>query len=97
MGKYKLSNRAVEDLAGIWDYTFEKWSEKQADKYYDLLLASCQDLADHPDFGKNYEIGIPSVFGYKSGEHIIFFIELGKGEIEIVRFLHGMMDLKKKF
>lgn len=97
MGKYKLSNRAVEDLAGIWDYTFDKWSEKQADKYYDLLLASCQDLANNPRFGKKYEIGIQGFFGYKSGEHIIFFIELNKNEIKIVRFLHGMMDLKKKF
>jgi toxin ParE1/3/4 len=97
MAKFKLSNRAVEDLAGIWDYTFDKWSEKQADKYYDLLIASCQDLANNPEFGKNYEIGIEGVFGFKSGEHIIFFIELQKNEIEIVRILHGMMDLKNKF
>ena len=97
MAKFKLSNRAVEDLAGIWEYTFEKWSEKQADKYYDLLIASCHDLANNPEFGKNYEIGINGVFGFKSGEHIIFFIELQKDEIEIVRILHGMMDLKNKF
>jgi toxin ParE1/3/4 len=97
MAKFKLSNRAVEDLAGIWDYTFDKLSEKQADKYYDLLIASCQDLANNPEFGKNYEIGIEGVFGFKSGEHIIFFIELQKNEIEIVRILHGMMDLKNKF
>ena len=97
MGKYKLSNRAVDDLAKIWDYTFDEWSEKQADKYFQLLLASCQDLADNPNFGKKYEIGIENIFGYKSNEHIIFFTELEKGEIEIVRILHGMMDLKKKF
>ena len=97
MAKFKLSNRAVEDLAGIWDYTFDKWSEKQADKYYDLLIASCQVLANNPEFGKNYQIGIKGLFGFKSGEHIIFFIELHKDEIEIVRILHGMMDLKNKF
>jgi toxin ParE1/3/4 len=97
MGKYKLSNRAVDDLAKIWDYTFDEWSEKQADKYYQLLLASCQDLADNPNFGKNYEIGIENIFGYKSNEHIIFFTESKKNEIEIVRILHAMMDLKKKF
>lgn len=97
MGKYKLSNRALEDLAEIWDYTFDEWSEQQADKYYELILASCQDLANNPEFGKKYEIGIQGVFGYKSNRHIIFFIELRKGEIEIVRILHEMMDLKKKF
>lgn len=38
MAKYKLTNEAVEDLTKIWDYTFEKWSEKQADTYYSLFL-----------------------------------------------------------
>lgn len=30
MAKYKLTNKAVEDLNGIWDYTAYKWSEAQA-------------------------------------------------------------------
>ncbi len=38
MAKYKLTNKAVEDLSKIWDYTFEVWSEQQADKYYDGLI-----------------------------------------------------------
>jgi len=38
MGKYKLSNKAVDDLTQIWNYTFNKWSEKQADKYYNMLF-----------------------------------------------------------
>ena len=33
MAKYSLTNKAVEDLTNIWDYTFEKWNENQADKY----------------------------------------------------------------
>ncbi len=32
MAKYKLTNKAVKDLANIWNYTFEAWSERQADK-----------------------------------------------------------------
>ena len=38
MAEYKLTNKAVEDLNDIWEYTIEKWSEEQADKYYNLLL-----------------------------------------------------------
>ena len=34
MARYKLTNKAVEDLAQIWNYTFNKWSENQADTYY---------------------------------------------------------------
>ena len=29
MVKYNLTKKAVEDLADIWDYTFEEWSEKK--------------------------------------------------------------------
>ena len=52
MSKYELTNKAVEDLTGIWEYTIEKWSEQQADRYYNLLLDSCQDIADNPELGK---------------------------------------------
>ncbi len=36
MSAYFLTNKAVEDLNGIWEYTFEQWSEQQADRYYHL-------------------------------------------------------------
>ncbi len=61
MAEYKLTNKAVEDLSKIWDYTFEVWSEKQADKYFDSLISNCQEIAGNPDLGKNYE-GISSNF-----------------------------------
>ena len=38
MAKYNLTIEAVQDLTNIWNYTFEKWSEKQADTYYRMLL-----------------------------------------------------------
>ena len=28
MGSYRLTNKAVEDLARIWNYTVDTWSEK---------------------------------------------------------------------
>lgn len=54
MVEYKLTNKAVADLSKIWEYTFEVWSEKQADKYYDLLISNCEEIAINPDLGKNY-------------------------------------------
>lgn len=30
MAKYELTNKAIEDLTVIWEYTIEKWSEQQA-------------------------------------------------------------------
>ena len=36
MAKYFLTHKAVDDLSKIWEYTYEVWSENQADKYYQL-------------------------------------------------------------
>ncbi|ESU24558.1 plasmid stabilization system [Flavobacterium limnosediminis JC2902] len=96
MGKYHFTNKAQDDLINIWDYTVEEWSQNQAEKYYNLIIASCIDLANNPQFGKSYEIISLNILGYKCGEHIIFYREISKNEIEIIRILHGMMDLKSK-
>ena len=94
MVEYKLTNKAVEDLTAIWDYTFEKWSEQQADVYYKFLLDGCQNIANNPDLGKNYEGVIDELFGLKSNRHIIFYRKLIDKSIEITRILHERMDLK---
>jgi len=96
MAKYQFTRKALNDLTEIWDYTVKEWSENQAEKYYNLIIASCMDLASNPKLGKPYEILSLNVFGYKCGEHIIFYREISKNEIEIERILHGMMDLKSK-
>jgi toxin ParE1/3/4 len=96
MANYHFTRRAINDLVEIWDYTVEVWSENQAEKYYNLIIALCMDLANNPKLGKSYEILSLDVLGYRCGEHIIFYRELTKNQIEIVRVLHGMMDLKSK-
>jgi len=97
MAKYHILNRAVDDLTEIWNYTFDEWSEKQADKYYELLLEGCNELANNPLLGKEYHEISNKLLGYKWGEHIIFYITCDTNEIEVVRILHSRMDLKKKF
>jgi toxin ParE1/3/4 len=96
MSKYSITNKAVEDLSKIWDYTYEVWYENQADKYYFELLEDCQVLAKNHDLGKKYEKISDAIFGYKSGQHIIFYRIISKEEIEITRFLHSRMDLKNR-
>ena len=96
MAKFSFTNRALDDLIEIWDYTVEQWSENQAQTYYNLIMASCLDLANNPQLGKSYNIVSQNLLGYKCGENIIFYQEIIKNEIEIARVLHGMMDLKNK-
>ena len=96
MVKYELTNKAVSDLNNIWEYTAGKWSEKHADKYYDMLLDSCQDIANNPRLGKHYEGVKNELFGFKVNKHIIFYRILKNKPIEITRILHGRMDLKNR-
>lgn len=96
MAKYHLTNKAITDLTEIWNYTFDEWSEKQADIYYFLLLDSCQEIAKNPKSGKKYDIVADNLLGYRSNLHIIFYKILSEYEIEVVRILHSRMDLRSK-
>lgn len=96
MALYKLTHKAVEDLSNIWDYTFETWSEEQADNYYNLLLESFQYIANNSELGRKYNSILEGIFGFKTKSHIIFFRKLTENSIEITRILHERMDLKNK-
>jgi toxin ParE1/3/4 len=91
---FYLTNKAVEDLDGIWEYTIVTWSEVQAENYYLSLMDSCESLAKKSNLGKSYENIGKGILGYKSGQHIIFYRTISDQEVEIIRILHGMMDLK---
>lgn len=96
MAEYHLTNKAVEDLNGIWEYTFDYWSEEQADKYYSMLLEFFQTIADNPESGKNYDGIVTGISGLRAHRHIIFYRKINTGMIEIIRILHERMDLKSR-
>ncbi|WP_027420342.1 type II toxin-antitoxin system RelE/ParE family toxin [Crocinitomix catalasitica] len=96
MAQFKLTKKAVEDLSKIWGYTFEVWSEKQADKYYELLVSNCQEIAENPDLGKRYDGIAEKLLGMKANRHIIFYRTVDINYVEITRVLHERMDLRKR-
>jgi toxin ParE1/3/4 len=96
MAHYDLTHKALEDLNHIWSYTYDEWIENQADQYYSELLDGCRLLAEHPNFGKNYEDIEDQLFGYLVNKHLIFYQKINKEEILIVRILHSSMGLKRK-
>ncbi len=96
MARYKFTNKAVDDLTNIWNYTLSKWSEDQADIYYEMLIRTCEEVAEKPDLGRDYSIITEFLLGIKSGRHIIFYQKRAEDQIEIVRILHEQMDLKSR-
>lgn len=96
MAEYFLTNKAVEDLTGIWKYSSEIWSESQAEQYYVLLVQTFGKLARSPDLGKEYKLIRNDLFGFKVGQHIIYYIRPLNDEVLILRILHVRMDLKNR-
>ena len=96
MANVILRQEAIDDLNDIWFYTFEEWSEKQADKYYLSLEFACTQIGKNPELGKLYDGISNNLFGLRTGKHIIFYQVISKDIIEVVRILHERMDLKNK-
>ena len=96
MCKYILTKKAVNDLTGIWNYTFDTWSENQADKYYEQLLSFSDLLSKNPNRGKSYNYLIIGLKGSQINKHIVFYRTIADNVIEIERILHERMDLKTR-
>lgn len=96
MARFKLTNNAVNDLTKIWYYTIETWSENQAEKYYQLIIDACAEIAKKPQIGKEYDEIYPELKGQKISKHIIFYRVMEDKKIEITRIVHERMDLKRK-
>lgn len=41
----KYSKKAFSDLEAIWQYTHERWSKEQADRYVNLLFDEIDYIA----------------------------------------------------
>ena len=97
MADFILSKKALQDLADIWNYTYDKWSENQADKYYHSLLEGCKKICECPDsYGKDYNYILEGLKGFRVAKHIIFYKTLLTGEVFIIRFLHERMDIPNR-
>jgi len=96
VAKVIFRQQAIDDLNAIWAYTYDKWSEKQADRYYVSLEFACLQIGENPELGKEYEHIKSNLLGLRTGKHIIFYRAVNDQEIEIIRILHEKMDFIKR-
>ena len=86
---------AENDLDEIWWYIAQD-SLGNADKFIDEVEATCRKLARFTSMGRNRDelhLGLQS---FPVGKYLIFYMPI-QGGIEIVRVLHGMMDIDALF
>ena len=93
MTGYRLSPLAKTDLENIWLYTLEQWSVTQADRYYNTIITTIEQLTSGEIKGRYTDIR-PDFLKYPIGKHLIFFRKL-KDEIEVIRILHQWMDFDR--
>lgn len=87
----RFSPAAEADVAGIWDFTVERWGSDQAVRYIRDIEATSAGLAN----GRVHSRSAEDIReGYKKaacGAHMIYFLEDADG-IAIIRILHQSMD-----
>ncbi len=90
--KFRLTRPAIRDLAEIGRHTREKWGEKQARRYRTALTARLHWLCQNRSLWRERPELQEGVYAYREQSHVLVFREYEEG-IEILRILHGRMDL----
>lgn len=91
--KYRISESAIKDLNGIWEYTFLNWSKEQADRYHNLIMNEIEFVSENTTSGKSMEHVKEGYLVVYVKSHMIFF-KRNKGIVEIIRILHQKMDIE---
>jgi len=93
LNSYKISDKVLKDIESIWLYTYENWSLGQADRYYELIIAEIEFIADNFLNGKSMEHIRKGYRVSKVKSHLIFYRENNDKTVEVIRILHQMMDV----
>ena len=93
MADYQLSPLAERDLEDIWRYTYQQWSEGQANSYFDVIIAAIKQLASGASKGRAVDIQ-GGYLKHAAGKHCVFYKETDTS-IEVIRILHQSMDFDR--
>ena len=86
---------AENDLDDIWLYIAQD-NPNNADKLLDEIEEISRKLARFADMGRNRDDLHSGLKSFPVSKYLIFYIPINGG-IEIVRVLHGMMDIDALF
>lgn len=92
--RYLLSGKAQIDLEEIYDFSFDKFGQFQADFYFEKLLDRLDQIAKFPEVGVRRADLNEKIRSLLSESHLIFY-EVQEAHILIVRVLHHSRDIEK--
>ncbi|MDT8317193.1 MAG: type II toxin-antitoxin system RelE/ParE family toxin [bacterium] len=96
MPSFIITNMAKADLKDIGRYTQEHWGRDQRDQYLTMIDVYFHQLAANPLKGKNCNEIREGYRKLNAGSHVIFYRQTLADTIEIVRVLHGRMDIETR-
>jgi toxin ParE1/3/4 len=91
MSKYRLSVSAKEDLIRIYQYGFQKFGEKQADKYFQSFFDYFDIIAERPESFESVDFIKPGYRRCVCGVDSIYF-KVNEDIVEIMAII-GRQDL----
>jgi toxin ParE1/3/4 len=94
---FTLTKRALIDLVEIGTYTQKHWGNEQRNNYLAMLDGCFQRLGADPLMGKDCSEIREGYRKMSVGSHVIFYRQKHGGKVEIVRILHGRMDIDSRF
>lgn len=88
---YLLTPEAEKDLEDIWLYSYETWSEHQANRYIEILEDTFVRLSYMPEQARELLDFDPPVRIFPSARHILIYRIAGRA-IVIIRVLGARQD-----
>lgn len=96
MPHYTLTQKAMTDLLEIGRYTQKQWGFEQRNTYLSMLDGCFQEIAADPLKGKDCSAVKEGYRKMKAGSHFVFYRQLANKDVQIVRVLHGRMDIETR-
>lgn len=93
--KFTLSEEALSDLRRVGRYTQKEYGVKRRKKYLAQLDKRFIQLSKSPHLGRERPEIKPGYKNVVEGKHVIF-CRMKDINIEILRVLHGNMDIKRR-
>ncbi|MCP5002970.1 MAG: type II toxin-antitoxin system RelE/ParE family toxin [Planctomycetes bacterium] len=93
---FHLTQKAKADLKDIARYTQKNWGHEQRNNYLQKIDDAFHDLSKEPDKGRDCDYIRAGYKKYRVGKHFIFYRLTKLHHVEIVRVLHGRMNIKKR-
>jgi toxin ParE1/3/4 len=89
--KLRISGQAKEDLIDLWEY-ISAHDELAADRYVDHVFERAGEILVHLELGRPRPEIYDGIRSLLCRNHLIFY-RLRTGTIEVLRILHGSMNL----